>query len=99
GDPLTPSHAVKNGRRYRYYVSRRLLTQTSQDAPHGWRLPAGELERSVIAAVTQTLVDQGAVVDALRRANVAAAMVASILKAIEAHGQPVGANMDDTARL
>ena len=98
GDPLTPSHAVKNGRRYRYYVSRRLLTQCSQDAP-GWRLPAGELERSVIAAVRQTLLEQGAVVDVLRKASVAAAIIPSVLRDIEALGRPVGANIDCTAGL
>jgi DNA invertase Pin-like site-specific DNA recombinase len=83
GDPLTPSHAVKNGRRYRYYVSRRLLTEISRDAPHAWRLPAGELESSVIAAAGQMLRDQGALVDVLRKASVAAAMIPSILKAID----------------
>jgi site-specific DNA recombinase len=28
GERLTPSHAVKKGRRYRYYVSRALITGT-----------------------------------------------------------------------
>jgi site-specific DNA recombinase len=33
GTRLSPNHAIKNGRRYRYYVSRTLLTGTSQEAP------------------------------------------------------------------
>ncbi len=33
GRPLTPSHAVKSGRRYRYYVSRHLVNGTVGRAP------------------------------------------------------------------
>jgi site-specific DNA recombinase len=40
GDRLTPSHAVKDGRRYRYYISQRLMQARKRDAS-GWRLPAG----------------------------------------------------------
>jgi site-specific DNA recombinase len=36
GERLTPSHAVKKGRRYRYYVS----TEAGTDRPQGWRLAA-----------------------------------------------------------
>ena len=46
GARLTPSHAIKNGRRYRYYVSRKLVTNTSREHPGGWRLPAQEIENS-----------------------------------------------------
>jgi site-specific DNA recombinase len=38
GVGLTPSHAVKGARRYRYYVSRGLIKGTAADsAGHGWR--------------------------------------------------------------
>jgi site-specific DNA recombinase len=50
GDRLTPSHASKNGRRYRYYISRRLIERDTDD-PTGWRLPALEIEGAVIAAL------------------------------------------------
>ena len=36
GERLTASHAVKKGRRYRYYVS----TEAGTDRPQGWRLAA-----------------------------------------------------------
>lgn len=39
GEPLTPTHSTKNGRRYRYYVSKAKGLD--------WRLPAGELEAAV----------------------------------------------------
>lgn len=50
GDCLTPSHASKGGKRYRYYVSRRLVTGKTDDDT-GCRLPAGQLERDLVRAV------------------------------------------------
>ncbi len=47
GDRLSPTHANNHGKRYRYYVSHRLKTGTS-DKASGWRVPAGELERLVL---------------------------------------------------
>jgi hypothetical protein len=56
GDRLSPSHAVKDGRRYRYYVSNRLVGGSGDDA-HGWRLPARELEQTIIATICEFLRD------------------------------------------
>ena len=39
GEPMTPTHAVKNGVRYRYYVSRHLVTGVKREGA-GQRLPA-----------------------------------------------------------
>jgi len=52
GEPLTPSHANKKGRRYRYYISRHLIDESGarQD---GWRLPATEIEGAVIKAIQE----------------------------------------------
>jgi hypothetical protein len=52
GERLTPSHAVKKGRRYRYYVSAALITGTGKDG-NGWRLAAEQIEQGV----TNTLID------------------------------------------
>src|SRR5271169_2688951 len=35
GERLTPSHAVKQGRRYRYYISRALITEAATDRAQG----------------------------------------------------------------
>src|SRR5262249_60486805 len=43
GHRLTPSHATKAGRRYRYYVSRPLVTGTPAAAPRALRPPAARL--------------------------------------------------------
>src|SRR6516162_767113 len=45
GERLTPSHAVKKGRRYRYYVSASLITEAGTDRAQGWRLAAREVEQ------------------------------------------------------
>ena len=44
GQPLTPTHATKGGRRYRYYVSKSLITGTKSETPNSRRIPAGDIE-------------------------------------------------------
>ena len=54
GDRLTPSHASKKGRRYRYYVSNRLITNAGKkagDSSSGWRLPARVLEQQIATVI------------------------------------------------
>ena len=41
GERLTPTHAVKKGTRYRYYVSKSLITGAAKDRFQGRRIPAG----------------------------------------------------------
>jgi site-specific DNA recombinase len=55
GERLTPSHAVKKGRRYRYYVSAALITDAGTDRAQGWRLAAREIEEAVIRILTDAL--------------------------------------------
>ncbi len=57
GDRLTPSHASKKGRRYRYYVSNRLL-QAKRNDTDGWRLPADQVDRIVVNRITALLADR-----------------------------------------
>jgi site-specific DNA recombinase len=47
GNRMTPSHAVKKGTRYRYYVSRSLITKDRTDDSAGLRIPAAEIEQLV----------------------------------------------------
>jgi DNA invertase Pin-like site-specific DNA recombinase len=54
GHRMTPTHAVKNGRRYRYYVSRPLIVDARADNP-GLRIPAAEIEQIVTNRIRQLL--------------------------------------------
>jgi site-specific DNA recombinase len=48
GNPMTPTHAVKKAKRYRFYVSESLLTGDRPQAQKGMRLPAGDIEGLVL---------------------------------------------------
>jgi len=48
GARLSPTHAVKKGKRYRYYVSASLLTSERLQAQGGMRVPAGDIEGLVL---------------------------------------------------
>ncbi len=93
GQLMTPTHAVKKGVRYRYYVSRRLITDVrgvdGRDPKAGQRLPAAELERLIVDrfktffadadAVTRTLPAQRLDTPDVKRALVTAADIARII--------------------
>ena len=51
GNRMTPSHAVKKGTRYRYYVSRSLITKDQTENSAGLRIPAAEIEQLVTSRV------------------------------------------------
>jgi site-specific DNA recombinase len=51
GNRMSPSHATKRGRRYRYYVSLAILQGRKEDVGSVTRVPAMELERQVVDAV------------------------------------------------
>src|SRR5205823_1551022 len=55
GNRMTPTHAVKNGRRYRYYVSHPLVTGARATSPNGMRVLAPEIEQLVTDRIQQLL--------------------------------------------
>jgi site-specific DNA recombinase len=55
GNRMSPSHAVKQGQRYCYYVSQAVLQDRAQEAGSIARLPARELEQVVTNAVFNAL--------------------------------------------
>jgi DNA invertase Pin-like site-specific DNA recombinase len=69
GERLTPTHAVKKGTRYRYYVSRSLITGTAKDHSQGRRIPAGNLENLVMGRLLAFLGDEGAMLSAISDAE------------------------------
>jgi DNA invertase Pin-like site-specific DNA recombinase len=86
GDRLMPSHAVKNGRRYRYYISQRLMNARRRDDA-GWRLPGEELEARVITAIRSVLSDPHRFSDLIdlqgREAHAVKQMIERIVKTLE----------------
>jgi DNA invertase Pin-like site-specific DNA recombinase len=58
GARMTPSHAQKQGTRYRYYVSSGLLRSGRRATPRGIRIPAGELETLVENRLKQFLANR-----------------------------------------
>jgi site-specific DNA recombinase len=48
GNPMTPIHATKKAKRYRYYVSASLLAGDRSRAQKGMRVPAGDIEALVL---------------------------------------------------
>jgi len=61
GNRMTPSHAVKRGTRYRYYVSGSLITKDRTDDSAGLRIPAAEIEQLVSSRVHRWLLDPGSI--------------------------------------
>ena len=63
--PLTPTHATKGSRRYRYYVSKSLITGTKSEDPQGRRIPAGDIEGLVTSRMTEFLTSAHEIHDAI----------------------------------
>ena len=57
GNHMTPSYAVKNGVRYRYYISAPLIQGQPNTAAKLKRIPAVEVETLIISAVRKRLVE------------------------------------------
>ena len=66
GQRMTPTHAVKNGKRYRYYVSRSLITGARADAAAGLRLPAAEIEQIVTNRIRRLLSEPASLFEMLK---------------------------------
>jgi hypothetical protein len=80
GERLTPSHAVKGDRRYRYYVSRSFMKGSAAQVDSGWRLPAAEIERTIAGAAQSILDDQQTLVAAIEEAAFDSSRLAPFLK-------------------
>jgi site-specific DNA recombinase len=90
GERLTPSHAVKKGTRYRYYVSRSLIVGTAKDKLTGRRIPAGNLEILVITRLRSFFADEGAVLNVIGEEHVDGAAQSQLI----AHGIKIGKEIE-----
>jgi DNA invertase Pin-like site-specific DNA recombinase len=88
GLPMTPSHAVKNGKRYRYYVTRPLTTQHREAVPDGRRVPAGDIEQIVVSRLRAFLSSAAEIHEAVEpQAKSAIAQKSLIVRAAALAGQ------------
>jgi len=93
GRAMSPSHATKSRRRYRYYVTR----SDQVDGARAWRLSAHDLGQLVCSNVAERLLDQqfvmglagGSTADAeqLQKANAEADMAAATLRSGSGHAK------------
>jgi DNA invertase Pin-like site-specific DNA recombinase len=82
GNRMTPTHANKSGKRYRYYVTTALITDKREAAPRGQRVPAGDVEALVLDRLREFFNSQIEVSDALIPFTLdAPALVATLQKA------------------
>jgi hypothetical protein len=80
GEPLYAQGAMKDGRRYRYYVSRELLRRSAAQPRDGWRLSAPELERAVVSAARSILDDKQTVLTELQESGIELSEVSRIFE-------------------
>jgi site-specific DNA recombinase len=83
GAPLYVCGTTKGQRRYRYYVSRKLIRGSATEAKDGWRLAAPEIERSVVIAAQQILKDRVSTSTVLQEGGISTAELSSALRAVE----------------
>jgi site-specific DNA recombinase len=77
GDRLCPTYAVKNGRRYRYYISKGLVRDADKNT--GWRLPSEELEGRVEQRVCELLNNQKGLLDAIQTTDASPRQIRQVL--------------------
>ena len=99
GEPLYVQGAAKGQRRYRYYVSRKLVRSGPEDAEHGWRLSAPEVERSVSAAARQILADRDAIAQAVEESGSDAHRLPAVLKSAQAWSERLRTKREAAAAL
>lgn len=66
GQKMRPSHATKNGRRYRYYISAGLAEGSIATGARGWRIPAAEIEAVIASAIAAKVRDPAFLSEQLR---------------------------------
>ena len=94
GALLTPSHAVKSGRRYRYYVSRdptpSATANAATDGSRRWRLAAREIERLLGKAILALFADRAELARLAREAQTHEARISELLKGVWSwNGKPL----------
>ena len=99
GECLYVAGAAKGERRYRYYVSRRLVTGSADKMQNGWRLSGPEIERAVAVAARQLLNDHAAIGASACNLGVGAGDIPAVLKAAGDWSRRLQSEADSAAAL
>jgi len=99
GDGLTPSHARKGEREYRYYVSRPFPARGDMPTRRGWRLPARELEERVAVVVGEMLGDESAPLEAAQKTDANSNHVDRVLHAARSWRQRLQAEAERSSAI
>jgi hypothetical protein len=83
GEPLYACWSKKGDRRYRYFVSRKLVRGAATPREQGWRISAEEIEHAVMAAARQMLSDRGALASRLKACGLAAGELKQPLEIVD----------------
>ena len=67
GNRFTPSHAVRSGRRYRYYVPAAPIGETGADRGQVRRLPTQEVEGAMIRMLVEALTSPARLLERFER--------------------------------
>ena len=99
GECLYVAGAAKGERRYRYYVSRRLVTGSADKMQNGWRLSGPEIERTVAVAARQLLNDHAAISASACNLGVGAGDIPAVLEAAGEWSRRLQSEADSAAAL
>jgi len=95
---MSPSHAVKNGKRYRYYTSQAMLKQMPEKAGSLPRIPAAEVEsamtRKLNALLTNPLQLSKAISATIEEMNTCKRKAAGLIKKITDHPENMRSLLD-----
>jgi hypothetical protein len=81
GRKMTPSHAVKGARRYRYYITHCNVVGANlhENGAPAWRIAAHDVESAVTARIVQLLKDRAAITEIVRDSCDDATLLATAL--------------------
>jgi DNA invertase Pin-like site-specific DNA recombinase len=97
GHRFTPSHAVKNGRRYRYYVSQRVIRGEVTDSGAVSRIPARDLENAALSQIRSFLGSANQLLSSLTPEGSDVATTRSLLSAAHKLAKEIDGNHAATA--
>jgi len=99
GNRLTTSHAVRSGRRYRYYVSAAPINETGAALSQSWRLPAQEVEGAVIRILVDALTSTARLLERFGSSGMSADQIRKILGRAARLGAELSGSPKDRGKL